>query len=54
VESWDGTYSIEAGSATRINCLNFLPYGVLTTHRCILSTSMCAPGLRQHFTSELC
>jgi hypothetical protein len=28
----DGIYSIEAGSGTRINCLNFLPYGVLTTH----------------------
>jgi hypothetical protein len=32
VESWDGIYSIEAGSGTRINCLNFLAYEVLTTH----------------------
>ena len=35
VESWDGIYSIEAGSGIRINCLNFLPYGVLTTHTAV-------------------
>jgi hypothetical protein len=33
VESWEGIYSIEASSSTRINCLNFFAYGVLTTHR---------------------
>jgi (4-O-methyl)-D-glucuronate---lignin esterase len=32
VESWDGIYSIGTRSDARINCLNLLRYGVLTTH----------------------
>ena len=32
MESWDRIYSIEVRSGARINCLNLLPDGVLTTH----------------------
>jgi hypothetical protein len=32
VESWDGLYSIGTCSGDRINCLNLLRHGVLTTH----------------------
>jgi hypothetical protein len=38
VESWYRIYSIEAGSGTRINCLNFFAYEVLTTHSGIRAT----------------